>query len=231
MAREAQAAPFPPHSTTAASDAAEARPVDPARASFAQRLPTSLASRFLLANLAILLVGGLIIGVWVGDQVERAIVDRTASITALYVESSIALSSTSLSVDGRLGPTEVRQLDALLGDTPLGQRIVSLRLWGPDGTIIYSQTPELVGQRFVVAGHRADAWAGRLGAEMSDLTGPENTFERARWSHLLEINVPIRERGGDRIVAVADFFQLPDEIDRRRSPPRWRPPRCCSTAS
>jgi signal transduction histidine kinase len=222
MAREAQVAPPPQYLAAAASNEAAAHPRDTAGAPFSSRLPTSLASRFLAANLAILLVGGLIIGVWVGNQLERAIVDRTAAITALYVESSIALSPTSVSQDGHLGPTEARQLDDLLGETPLGQRIVSLRLWGPDGTVIYSQVPELIGQRFAVAGHRADAWAGSLGAEMSDLSGPENAFERARWSHLLEINVPIRERGGDRIVAVADFFQLPDEIDREVADARLR---------
>ncbi len=49
----------------------------------------SLAQRFLLANLAILLVAGLAVGIWIGDQLERSIVDRTASVTALYVESII----------------------------------------------------------------------------------------------------------------------------------------------
>ena len=222
MAPEAQVAPLPQNPAAAASEGAAARPRDTGRAFLSSRLPTSLAGRFLAANLAILLVGGLIIGVWVGNQLERAIVDRTAAITALYVESSIALSSSSLSQDGRLSSTDARQLDALLGDTPLGERVVSLRLWGPDGTIIYSQVAGLVGQRFAPTGHRADAWAGRLSAEMSDLSGPENVFERARWSHLLEINVPIRERASDRIVAVADFFELPDEIDREVADARLR---------
>ena len=34
--------------------------------------------------------------------------------------------------------------------------------------------------------------------------------------------MPIHERGGDRIVAVADFFQLPDEIDREVADARLR---------
>ena len=214
MTREAQVAPLPQHPAAAASETAAARHRDTDRASPLSRLPTSLAGRFLGANLAILLVGGLIIAVWVGNELESAIVDRTAAITALYVESSVTLDATSLSRDGRLDPTEGRQLDALVGQTPLGHDIVSLRLWGPDGTVIHSQAPDLVGKRFAASDRRADAWAGGLVAGMSDLSGPENAFERARWSRLLEITVPIHERGGDRIVAVADFFQLPDEIDR-----------------
>ena len=58
----------------------------------------SLAQRFLLANLAILLVAGLAVGIWIGNELERSIVDRTASVTALYVESIIEPSVASLAV-------------------------------------------------------------------------------------------------------------------------------------
>src|SRR5690348_2402515 len=52
------------------------------RAAFARlrrpQFSLSLARRFLLATLPLLLVGGLAIGIWVGDQLERGIIDRTA---------------------------------------------------------------------------------------------------------------------------------------------------------
>jgi len=50
---------------------------------------TSLARRFLLASLLVLVVGGLTIGWWIGGLLERGIIDRTASITGLYVQSFI----------------------------------------------------------------------------------------------------------------------------------------------
>lgn len=50
---------------------------------------------------------------------------------------------------------------------------------------------------------------------MSDLSGEENASERRRWTRLLEMYIPVRERGTDRIIAVAEFYQLPDEIDRQ----------------
>ena len=49
----------------------------------------SLARRFLVASAVVLLVGGVTIGLWVGSQLQRGIIDRTASITALYVQSFI----------------------------------------------------------------------------------------------------------------------------------------------
>ena len=36
---------------------------------------------------------------------------------------------------------------------------------------------------------------------MDDLSGEENAWERARWSRLLELYVPVRERGSERIIA------------------------------
>ncbi|MEK7788241.1 MAG: sensor histidine kinase, partial [Chloroflexota bacterium] len=50
----------------------------------------SLARQFLLLSFLILLSGMLIIGVWVGQQIEIGVVNRTAAVTALYVDSFIA---------------------------------------------------------------------------------------------------------------------------------------------
>jgi signal transduction histidine kinase len=38
--------------------------------------------------------------------------------------------------------------------------------------------------------------------------------ETSRFDHLLEMYVPVRERGSDRIIGVAEFYSLPDELDR-----------------
>jgi signal transduction histidine kinase len=52
-----------------------------------------------------------------------------------------------------------------------------------------------------------------VSAEMTDLSGLENTYERARWSRLVETYVPVRARGSGTVIAVTEFYQLPDEID------------------
>ena len=63
-------------------------------------------------------------------------------------------------------------------------------------------------------GGLAEALTGRVVAERSDLQSPENVLERGRFDHLLEMYVPVRQRGSDRIIAVAEFYQLPEELDR-----------------
>jgi len=173
----------------------------------------SLAQRFLLANLAILLVAGLAVGIWIGNQLERSIVDRTASVTALYVESIIEPSVASLGKGGELTAQEIETLDGHLASSALSDRVRSLRLWSPDGEVIYSPYSKLIGQRFPVEGHLAEAWAGEVVTEMDDLSGEENEWERQYWDRLLEMYIPVRERGTENIIAVAEFYLPPKDID------------------
>ena len=176
--------------------------------------PDSLARRFLVASLAVLLVGGVAIGLWVGSQLQRSIIDRTASITALYVQSFIEPHLASMAGGKWLSDEDVASLDGLVTDTPFGERVVALKVWRPDGVIVYSPDRTLIGSQFPVDTELAAALAGNVTAEMSTLDASENVSERGRFDHLLEMYLPVRERGGDRIIAVAEFYQLPTEIDQ-----------------
>jgi signal transduction histidine kinase len=188
--------------------------IDRVRAWLRHPLRGTLATRFLVTNLIVLGVGGVILGTWVGDQLERGIVERTASITALYVESFIEPQIAVLASTGELPAEQVRQLDALLAGSSFGDRIVSLRIWSPDGTVVYSPDAALIGRSFPIEGGLADALAsGDVVAKLSDLENEENVAERGRFDHLLEMYVPIRERGTGRIVATAEFYQLPTVLD------------------
>jgi signal transduction histidine kinase len=175
----------------------------------------SLAQRFLIANLAILLVTGLVVGIWVGDQLERSIVDRTASVTALYVESIIEPSVASMTDGGQLTVEEIETLDAHLASSAFADRVRSMRIWNAEGEVVYSPYAALIGQRFPMDEHLVDAWDGHITTEMDDLSGEENAWERERWDRLLEMYIPVRERGTDRIIAVAEFYLPPREIDEQ----------------
>lgn len=180
----------------------------------------SLARRFLLANLVVVLVATVAVGAWVGLQLEKGVLDRTASVTALYIDSFVAPQVEGISTSGALPAANVDALDRLLSNTELGERIVSFRVWTPDGVIAYSPNRELIGRRFEPEGELASAISGVVSTDISDLSVPENTYERERWSRLVETYVPVRERGGPRVIGVTEFYQLPDEIDAEVSSAR-----------
>jgi signal transduction histidine kinase len=177
-------------------------------------VPTmSLARRFLLANLVVVVAASLGVAAWVGMQLENGVLERTAGVTALYIDSFVEPQIASLATSATLPPQSVDSLDRLLASTELGERVVSFRIWTPDGVIVYSPNRALIGQRFEPEGGLARALSGEVSAEMTDLSGLENSYERGRWSRLVETYVPVRTRGSATVIAVTEFYQLPDEID------------------
>jgi signal transduction histidine kinase len=182
----------------------------------------SLSSQFLLANLAIVVIGLVAIGAWVSIHLESSVLSRTTAIAALYVESIMAPHLQPLASRTRLDAAEVAAFDRLMSESALGEQIVAFRIWSPEGEVLYSPNRELIGQRFPVFSGLARALNGEVAAEVRSLRGGENAFELQRWSRLLEVYVPVRERGGSRILAVTEFYQVPDELDRAVAQARFQ---------
>ena len=174
----------------------------------------SLARQFLLASFLILLIGMLVIGAWVGWQIQVGVTHRTAAVTALYVDSFIAPHLQSLAHADQLDAEHLASLGTLLTGTPLGQRIVAFKVWRADGTILYSTEPALIGRKFPLTSGLARAFAGEVHTEISDLAEPENEFERGQWPRLIETYAPVRVEGTSTIAAVSEFYQTTDELER-----------------
>jgi signal transduction histidine kinase len=172
----------------------------------------SWAQRFLLASLVILVAGMAGIGAWVGGQIESGVVHQTAATTALYVDSVVAPHLQNLASEREIGQEPVSRLDELFRSTPLGQEIVSFKVWDAQGRVLYSTNPASRGQVFPVEGGLARAWQGHVSAEISTLEAEENVIERARGQPLLEIYSPVRRTGANDIIAVAEFYQSVDEL-------------------
>jgi signal transduction histidine kinase len=174
----------------------------------------SLARQFLLLSLLILLTGMLVIGAWVGRQVEIGVLNRTAGVTALYVDSFIAPHLQALGHSEQIPDEGLTSLESLLSNTPLGQKIVAFKVWSPDGAVLYSTSTELIGRRFPLTPALAQAFSGEVQTELSDLTEPENEVERLEWSRLIETYAPVRREGTSSVIAVSEFYQTTDELDR-----------------
>jgi two-component system NarL family sensor kinase len=83
------------------------------------------------------------------------------------------------------------------GDTP---PIVRVKIWKEDGTVLYSDVPSLIGKRYVIGDEERELLeTGGADAELSDLTKPENRFER-QFGKLLEAHTRIRTPNGTPIL-------------------------------
>ena len=83
---------------------------------------------------------------------------------------------------------------------PQDDDVVRVKLWGKDGTIIYSDQPELIGQTFPLEAEEREVLDDpRTVAEISDLNRTENTLDRKIGNKLVEVYRPVwtpeRHRG------------------------------------
>lgn len=175
----------------------------------------TLSQRFAVASFAILVAGMLGIGWWVSVQIEEGVTQNSAVTTALYMNSFVAPEVTELERKESLSPESMATLTSLHRDTPLGKRILSFKIWGPGGRVVYSSRPAIIGRVFPETPSLLRAWNGEVTAEFSDLEDEEDSLERVYGSRLLEIYSPIRAKGSDRIIAVAEFYETADDLEQQ----------------
>ena len=90
----------------------------------------------------------------------------------------------------------VDAVDQIVQERVLGDRIVRVKIWDVDGRIVYSDEPRLIGERFPLDDSKLDVFrTGAARAELSDLEGDENRFERGSGG-LYEVYLPIRLPNG-----------------------------------
>ncbi|MBT9502984.1 MAG: sensor histidine kinase [Burkholderiaceae bacterium] len=173
----------------------------------------SLAEQFLMLSFPILLTGTLVIGWWVGRQVEDSVVHRIGSVTALYVDSFAAPHVQTLLNAPVLSAADIAALRSDLSNTPLGQRIVSLRIWRPDGHVLFSNDATM-GRSFPIDEGLADALAGHIYAEISERSDAEQSQHGQPLPRLIETYTPIHADRSGEVIAAAEFYERPDEVDR-----------------
>jgi two-component system NarL family sensor kinase len=154
--------------------------------------------RFMLGSLlavAVVVVGGYFALRSVAThEAERATRERVRIEGKLVAAAGLS--------DGilRRTPAAIARLDDVVLGQILDSSVVRVKLWSEDGQILYSDEPALIGRRFGLAAdeHRLFR-TGQAEAELSDLSRPENQFERPE-GKLLEAHVPIRTPDGTQVL-------------------------------
>ena len=88
--------------------------------------------------------------------------------------------------------------DPVVKNTP---KVVRVKIWAEDGTVLYSDVPQLIGKRYKLGDEELEILhkGNAAEAELSDLSKPENRYER-QYGKLLEAHTPIRTPNGTRVL-------------------------------
>jgi signal transduction histidine kinase len=116
-------------------------------------------------------------------------------------------------------PAAVADFDRLVRRRVLRQGVVRVKLWTEDGRVAYSDEHRLIGARYPLSEDDSEVFdTGAVEAEESDLSRPENRFER-QYGELLEVYMPVHAAGAEPLLFEAYIRQSAVAAGARRI---WR---------
>jgi two-component system, NarL family, sensor kinase len=174
-------------------------------------------AQFVLSVLTLLLVVGTA-GLYALHRIATDEALREATRLTQVVTQSVITPE----IDGRLldgDPGIVARLDELMSAGVVGDTIVRVKLWTPDGRLVYSDEHQLMGLGLKPAREVAVvARTGRPAAQLSELEAEENDFERGL-GDLFEVYAPLHATDGT--VLVAETYQSTQSL-RSATDRLWR---------
>ncbi|ROP77491.1 histidine kinase [Frigoribacterium sp. PhB107] len=196
-----------PHWTTVA------RPVDRTPASAADPRPSGVVAWVAVVSVLVIVavaVAALFAarGLAEAESVRDA-ADRADRIADAIVEPAL----TDALVDG--DEEARRAMDDEVRDHVLSSSIVRVKIWDDTGRVVWSDEPALNDRRFTLDEDDLEALAGGAAgveAEVSDLTAPENEYERDR-GKLLEAYRAVETPGGQTLLFEV-YFRYDEVLQR-----------------
>ncbi|HSB70870.1 MAG TPA: HAMP domain-containing sensor histidine kinase [Candidatus Methylomirabilis sp.] len=173
----------------------------------------SLLTRFTVIGLLFTFTIGLVLGGVVSYELERSSLELAAESLGETVRVEIDPFLRTEDFAGVPSPERLQAIDLKVRETLREGRVVKINLWNPSGMVVYSTDSSLVGRQFPIDAELADALKGEIGMDISDLSREENRKERARFTRLMEIYVPVRIGGGS-VVGAYEVYRRVDGILR-----------------
>jgi len=185
------------------------------------RLAASPSGRRFLPSPEVVVLGlaaGLVIATAVAisanvaSHLEEAATDEAVSsvkaVVHAYVDPLLSMDLLG-TPDAATAASVNSQLEKLVGT---GQ-IVRIKVWAPNGTVLFSDLPALRGRHFEVDEDLGDALKGETIADVSSASASENIFERGLAPRLVEVYLPIVDKAGGKPVGAYEIYQDATQLE------------------
>ncbi|MCB1424003.1 MAG: sensor histidine kinase [Nitratireductor sp.] len=173
----------------------------------------TLATRFAIIGGMVMIVCAVAVGRFVTARIQQAAIDNSAAATALYIDSLISPLLEDIDADNPISIGPIMAIEELLNQD-IGREFVSVKVWRRDGTLIYATDRNIIGNRFPPSEELLRAFNGEVVADHDSLGDAEDLAERTIGKPLLEIYSPVRQHLSGDIVAVAEFYEVIEDLDR-----------------
>ena len=168
-------------------------------------------AKFAVLSFLCVMVFALSMGFALSSLLTRAVQEweweNTAALTRREIElrglDTVLAAPRSAPLDER---TREQQLSSLMRGLP---EVVRVKVWDRDATVVWSDEPRLIGQRFADDNELKEALAGEVTVEIKTLDGREHAYERPRFTTLAEVHVPIVSKTTGRVLGVVEVYKNP----------------------
>jgi signal transduction histidine kinase len=167
----------------------------------------TLSTRFLFIGSLIIIVTMALIGAWVDNRIRESVVRNASAVSALYMESLISGPVQELAHRDRLSAGAKQAISELIEDTVLGLTIMEIKVWHPDGAVVFASDATLVGNRPPITHELSEALLGRVTAEFNDRDDAESLSERVYGRPIFEVYAPVYQKGTQRIIGAAEIYE------------------------
>ncbi len=168
-----------------------------------RRVVAIQVGQFALAGAVALVVVGLATAIASRRIGEREAITDARSSTVLKAQGLVQPATSDALITG--SKAAIANMDAVVQRDVLDGSLVRVKIWNARGKILYSDEPRLIGETYALGDdERAALDSGVIDAVVSDLTKPENRYERAS-GKLLEVYLPIRTPSGTPLLFEAYY--------------------------
>ncbi len=171
-----------------------------------KRIPKiTLLTKFTIISLLITASIGIALAWGIQQQMERTELENAAEDAADHVVTLLNPNLRSSDLSGPLDPARYAQIDSLIRQSVLNERVVRVKIWGQDGLLLYSDEKDQIGSRFPEDDDLKEALAGKTVTIISP-EKEENEKEREQFGRLIEVIVPLRPADSKDVAGAYEVY-------------------------
>ena len=161
----------------------------------------------LVVSGALVVVTAILVSINVSDHLAKTAVSEAVRTTEAVVRGYIDPSVTNAVM---ADPTSAQgaQVNADLTRLVSAGKMLRIKVWTRDGTVVFSDLAALRGRTFQVSSELVDAFAGNAATDFSSGADAENVFERGLADEFLSVCLPIRSTAaGGQIIGAYEVYE------------------------
>lgn len=171
-----------------------------------------LAHKFVISGAVVTLAAMLLSGILTTTVMTEIVLARRGGVVFAAAQHILSPVVQDLSLDGAIGRRGLDQLDAIMSDETFSTEFPYLDLWLPDGTILYSNAPDLTTRRLDPPTEVRRAFEGEVAVGFTDMASADYR-EHHLSTDYIEISLPLRDRSTGEILAVAQLREVTTSLE------------------